>query len=265
MTTSELKKTWTKEENWRMTIDSFSLAFHSLPFLLKKILPFLILLFILDVSHFKWLPSDKKLGLIGQAGEIFINLAAVAFSLLDWVLLFFLVPFSLYNLNFPSKPLQFKPFIKRCIGPVIINYLKVFGITLFYLGAGALTLLLTFTPKLINLDYLHPIIKIIVMVIGGIFSIVFILLAIIRGAQFVFIPMVIFFNKNYREKKVNPLKLSAQICRGLPVIFFIYIVVSVSFKTSFVILDALFEIISVTFTSAFTYFIYSKKDRENMI
>lgn len=289
------KNIWPRLSDWILVKNSTITSFKVLPKLIQINILIIIAFIILEVVYFHFFFPNKEFLQIPQINEIFQSLTFFVFSLLQWAFLIFLVPFHLYNKSTNQKlkfktvlatyggltdeldtnqKLKFKPFLARSIWPIIIDPIKAFFVVLVFIFLSLILSAPVYFFAQSNSILLYSMIFIVFLP------------TIIKALQFSFIPMVIFFCKDYIENKKSSLQLSIQVCRGLPIVLIVYWIIyftivnliergnmtlfsgsGIFSKNSplFYTVKSFLSIILIIYSSSVSYFIYAEKDRNRMI
>ena len=284
----DFKSAWSYKSDWILVQKSLVKAFQKLFFLIQKNAILIIVFVLLEMSYFYFLFPAEELKKMGELNELFEAIGRSSFSLMQWAFLVFLVPFQLYNehnIQSLSKPaLRFKSFLARSIWPVIIDPIKsILYILLCVCGWGLLFVIIFVTAWFFKLAQ-----NIVFQWIFGLSAfLVIVLPAVIKAVQFILIPMVIFFNKEYRERKKSSLALSVQVSQGLFLAVLAFGIAYISLNTLtqighsmlfeeaggsmlsdtgflFYGSNALISCLFSIFSSACIYYIYAGKDK-NMV
>ena len=215
--------------------------------------------------------------IIRADNSMMTTLSSLNFAFLKLILLIFLIPFQMYNIQLTqhSKPLLlFAPFIKRTTWPILIESLKAIFIIIGYCIPLLILYALLFTFWNHLQEFLFQ---------SHIYMSLFIFLTafpvIIRSIQFHFIPFVIFFNQEYIKDKTKVLQRTIQVSKGiaLPLLILGIVFSSLSaflhsfiekgiqpsisvINISFFGVNSLLKTIEIALLCVFLYLIYRAKD-----
>ena len=205
----------------------------------------------LSYLYFNFVLNFDQMFMPPALKDLYISLINFCFMVIVWSFVIFLIPYQLYNYfmkqsNQSSGSLKFNPFLAKHLWPVIIETLKAFVVISAYAGIGlllwtvifvisilfvggvkeqmnqmAISLMTLLSSEGINLkSFLAVITELKSMGVLFAFSFVCLLPATIKGIQYMIVPFVTIFNKEFPSQK-SSLKISQRLSHGLVLPFFL--------------------------------------------
>ena len=289
------KSLWTTKADWALTWKSLTQTYSILPRLIVFNSIFIGIILILEIAYTYWI-LQKLVYAPEGIKNIMMYAVQLAFSVLGWTFLVFLVPYFLYNKTHITKkaPLVLKTFIKNNIWPIVVESIKVFFVLIGYAIGGILSVsLLAFCIIFIITQSFWGVLGLVDNALLGLVSLIgdptsmfksiepivmFIMLfvalipTLIKAVQYLLMPYVVFFHQKFTN---NSLSLSAKASYGIVIpmavtlltISLIYQPINSlvgmlkSFQLLHIGVDSLLRMLINIIYIAVLYFMYVQKDQ----
>ena len=280
----------TTKKDFQICFQSVLKSFKFFHHLLLSNSIFIALAILVEASYFYYLHKNFEQAPGGTPEaiiETYHILVTSLFSALQWTFLVFLVPFQLHNKHLqkssPGPLSSFKEFLKENMWPVIIETMKAFFSILFYFISGLILALgITFgalsfgrffsnsLPFSIPQDFLSIALLVLLFIVC-------LLPGAIKTVQYLFVPYIVFFSKQFKTSGES-LKIASRISRGsvLPIVVigalstFLFTVIKsligvswektlLQFTPHIIILSICLQLFYNILSTAFIHFMYLEK------